>query len=121
VLDLQNEHIRTFGIVNNLASILPLDIKVPNLADPSQHQIILNDMTKKAISAIDEDGASAIMFGCTGFVNFASELEEVLMKQKGVHVPVIDPNCCAISYLSLLVKNRLRQSQITYPFYEFGV
>lgn len=119
VVDLQNEHIRTFGIVNNLASILPLDIKVPNLADPRQHKIILDNLKRKALTAID-DGASVIIFGCTGFVHFARELEEVLMERRGVYIPVVDPNCCALTYLSLLVKNSLRQSQITYPFYESG-
>lgn len=115
VLDLQNEHIRAFGVVNNLASIRPLDIQVPNLADPKQHQAILDDLTKQAMLAIEDDGADSIMFGCTGFIHFASELAANLKKKTGKVVPVMDPNCCAISYLELLVKNKLSQSQITYP------
>lgn len=115
VLDLQNEHIRAFGIVNNLASIRPLDIRVPNLADPNQHKKILDDLTRQAMLAIEQDGADSIMFGCTGFINFARDLEAALKEKIGKVVPVMDPNCCAISYLALLVKNKLSQSQITYP------
>jgi len=115
VIDLQNEHIRAFGIVNNLASIRPLDIKVPNLADPEQHNKILEDITKEALLAIEKDGAGAIMFGCTGFIHFARDLSKVLKKKTGKYIPVLDPNCSAISYLALLVKNKLSQSQLTYP------
>lgn len=115
VMALQVEHTRTFGIADNFASIHPLDIRVPNLADPKEHEKILEDLTKLALQAIQYHGAQAIMFGCTGFVHFAEPLSQRLQKEIGQYVPVMDPNCCAIMYLTLLVKNRLSQSQLTYP------
>ncbi len=115
VMALQVEHVRTFGILDNFASIHPLDIKVPNLADPKEHEIILEDLTKLALEAINQHGAEALMFGCTGFVHFASDLSLRLKEKIGRYVPVMDPNCCAITYLALLVKNQLAQSQLAYP------
>ena len=115
VVDLQNEHIRAFGIINNLASIRPLSVRVPDLVDPDRHQQILDDLIKESIHAIKEDGAGAITFGCTGFIHYADELAASLQQKTGKSIPVMDPNQVALSYLALLVKNKLSQSQITYP------
>lgn len=115
VKDLQDEHIRAFGISENLASIRTLDIQVPNLEDPAQHDAILRDLAKESLIAVEQQGAGAIMFGCTGFTDFAQELSDLLREETGLYIPVMDPNCCAITYLSMLVTNNLSQSQVTYP------
>jgi len=115
VVGLQNEHIREFGITDNLASIRPLSIRVPGLVDSEQHKIILNALIRESLCAISNDGADAIIFGCTGFINYAIELAENLRRILCKSIPVLDPNCTAICYLDLLVRNRLSQSQIIYP------
>ena len=115
VEEMQSEHTRNFGISENLASVRPLNIIVPNLAEDDARQLILEHLYQEALKAIELDGANALIFGCTGFVRFAQPLAAMLEDKLGKKIPVLDPNCCAISYLALLVKNNLSQSQLTYP------
>lgn len=122
VVDLQNEHIRAFGITENLASILPLNKSVNELKNPTPDGEIriLSELFELACTAIERDGADSIMFGCTGFTNFAVPLSEQLSAKYEQNVPVMDPNCCAIGYLIMLVKNGLSQSGLSYPYKGLG-
>lgn len=122
VAALQQEHVRTFGITDNFASIHTLPkTDVPNIADPNYFDDVLKTLVKLGMKAVEQHGAEAIMFGCTGFFNYAQplshKLTKKLSKKRGEksYIPVMDANCCALSYLMMLVKNRLSQSQITYP------
>ncbi|WP_315983665.1 hypothetical protein [Aliamphritea spongicola] len=72
-------------------------------------------LVEYGLKAIREYGAEAITFGCTGFVAYADYLSDALQEILGSYIPVMDPNRCAINYLELLVRNRLSQSQKTYP------
>lgn len=120
VVDLQNEHVRAFGVTENLASILPLNKNVNELKEPSleAEAKILEELFELACQAIDQDGADSIMFGCTGFTHFSAPLHELLMAKYKQNVPVMDPNCCAIGYLIMLVENNLYQSGLSYPYQE---
>ncbi len=118
VVDLQNEHIRAFGVTENLASILPLNKSVDELKNPTPEgeSRILTELFELACKAVEQDGAGSIMFGCTGFTDFAAPLNELLSAKFKQNVPVMDPNCCAIGYLIMLVQNRLSQSGLSYPY-----
>lgn len=118
VLDLQNEHIRAFGTTENLASIIALDVDVNALKNPTpaNKAKVLESLFDGACTAITRDGADCLMFGCTGFTDFAQALSDRLTVHFGAYVPVMDPNCCAIGYLIMLVQNRLSQSGISYPY-----
>ncbi len=111
VKDLQDEHVRAFGTNLNLASIRPLDQRVPDLSNPK----IIKAVEQEAYLAVTEDGADAIIFGCTGFIDVAAPVSDHLHQKLGKYIPVIDPNHAAISYLELLIRNRLSQSRSTYP------
>jgi len=123
VVDLQNEHIREFGVTENLASILPLNKSVNELKNPTAEgkRKILSELFELACKAVEEHGADCIMFGCTGFTDFAEPLNTLLYTRYGQNIPVMDPNCCAISYLIMLVKNKLSQSGISYPYQELPI
>ncbi|WP_261840776.1 aspartate/glutamate racemase family protein [Aliamphritea ceti] len=110
--DMQREHARMFGIDNNLATVLALPLGVYDLADDT---VIKQMLVEYAVRAVREFGAEAITFGCTGFVAYAEHLANSLQKLVGSYIPVMDPNRCAINYLELLVRNKLSQSQKTYP------
>ncbi|MBN3561108.1 aspartate/glutamate racemase family protein [Aliamphritea spongicola] len=110
--DMQREHARMFGIDNNLATVLPLPLGVYDLTDEAEIRQLL---VEYGLKAIREYGAEAITFGCTGFVAYADYLSDALQEILGSYIPVMDPNRCAINYLELLVRNRLSQSQKTYP------
>lgn len=110
--DLQNEHVRAFGIQGNLATISALDLGVYDLDNKER---VFDLLVSHALRAIKSNGAESIIFGCTGFVGYAEPLSRVLSEELSCYIPVIDPNHCAIKYLELLVLNKLRQSQISYP------
>ena len=111
VRDLQEEHVRAFGISQNLASIRPLDKNVSDLSNPA----IIDAVTLEAERAVEADQADCIMFGCTGFINVARAVSDNLVTRFGKSIPVIDPNHAAISYLLMLIRNGLSQSRCTYP------
>ncbi|WP_076586818.1 DUF917 family protein [Vibrio ostreicida] len=118
VVDLQNEHVRAFGVTQNLASILPLQKSVNELKNPNDanKQLILVELFELASQAIQQDGADSFMFGCTGFTDFATPLSTLLSERFEQNIPVMDPNCCAIGYLIMLIKNNLSQSGLSYPY-----
>jgi Asp/Glu/hydantoin racemase len=66
----------------------------------------------KAMEAI-EKGAQSIILGCTGFIGIAEPVAE-LLKDKGYDIPVIDPNRTGITFIIMLVRNKLLQSRLTY-------
>jgi len=110
VADMQREHTHTFGISSRLASVRVVDIPVTSLNNES---ITANKVYNESLKAIDEDGARAIILGCTGFVEVASIVQKRL-SELGKEIPVIDPNRTAIGYLILLIRNNLSQSRLTY-------
>ena len=71
-------------------------------------------LTEQALLAIEEDGADAIIFGCTGMLGCAEAVREGLLA-KGYDVPVIDPVPYAIGLAATLVEAGLSHSRITYP------
>lgn len=109
VVAMQEEHFRNFGILNNLACILPIDVPVKEL---SNQKVIISKVYDKAMEAI-EKGAQSIILGCTGFIEIAAPVSK-LLKSKGYNIPVIDPNQAGITFTIMLVRNKLMQSRLTY-------
>lgn len=63
--------------------------------------------------AIQNDGAQAIVLGCTGMVDVVNAVSSEL-KKIGLPAPVIDPSYAAITLLQSLVRCGLSQSRLTY-------
>jgi len=112
VEDLQIDHVRDFGIINNFASIRVVNIPVGSLSSTEQ---TIAKVYEESIKAIEEDGADSIILGCTGFIGVAKPVQELLLNY-GKPAPVLDPNQLSISYLELLVRNKLMQSRLTYVY-----
>jgi allantoin racemase len=110
VLPLITDLARKLGIESNIASARDIDTPVLELQDKQLMQDRLLNQIERAVS---EDGAEAIVLGCTGMLGLAGTLAEK-MAAKGVPVPVIDPTASAIGYLELLIRNGLKQSPLTY-------
>lgn len=110
VVAMQREHIRSFGIEPNFASIRTIDLPVAELSDRDK---VVAAVHRTALSAIEQDGAEAIILGCTGFVGVAKRVAELLAAD-GLPAPVLDPNQVGISFLTMLIRNRLSQSRLTY-------
>jgi Asp/Glu/hydantoin racemase len=117
IADYQIEHIRAFGIEPNFASIratkIPVNVLAGMYTDSLYKGEVIQKVTDESLKAIKEDGADAIIFGCTGFVDIADQVAENL-KSEGYNIPVLDPNKVAINFLYTIVSNKLMQSRLTY-------
>lgn len=101
-----------YGLSQKYASFQSIDVPVLELA----HDIdALNvALSEKAIVSIEEDGADAIILGCTGFLGCASAMQKTLL-EAGYDVPVIDPIPAAVHMAEALIKAGLTHSKVSYP------
>jgi allantoin racemase len=104
--------IGSYGLDQKYVSFQSIDIPVLELT----HDIdALNGaLSAKAIASIEEDGADAIILGCTGFLGCAAAMKATLM-EAGYDVPVIDPIPAAVHMAEALVKAGLSHSKVSYP------
>ncbi len=108
---MQLEHIKTFGLEQNFASIRPINCPVDQLEDTEK---VAELVFLECIKAIENDGAQSFILGCTGFIGIAEKVNKMLILKYDGLIPVIDPNRAALNYLVLLVRNKLIQSRICY-------
>ena len=109
IVAMQEEHFRNFGILPNLACIIPTGLGVQELIN---RDLAIQTVYDKALEAI-ELGAQSIILGCTGFIDIARPVAKML-KAAGYDIPVTDPNHMAFTFLVALVRNKLMQSRLTY-------
>ena len=102
---------RKLGLIENLASVRAVDIPVLSLEDS---ELLKNRLLEQAELAVREDGAEAIVLGCTGMLGLAQSLMREL-GQSGLPVPVVDPTAAAIGYLQMLIRAGLAHSKRAYP------
>ncbi|WP_320197891.1 aspartate/glutamate racemase family protein [Agrobacterium sp. rho-13.3] len=100
------------GLSTKLASVRSVDI--PVLALEEDLEETLRRLIEEGRKAVEEDGAEALVFGCTGLMGCAAGLRAGLLAQ-GIDVPVIDPIPTAIFIAAGLVRAGLSQSKTTYP------
>ena len=98
---------RKLGIENNIASIRHIDT---SFSDLQNEKIIEERLLIQINRAVDEDGAEAIVLGCTGFGHIAQTLAKK-MASEGEQVSVISPTACAIGFLELLIRSGVLNSQ----------
>jgi len=98
------------GLGSKLASVRFINIPVLDLADVKK---LIDALVDESIKAIEEDGAHAIVLGCTGMLGVADDLSNAL-KKKGYEIPVIYPVAVAVKYLETLISLNLAQSKRTY-------
>ncbi|WP_408283263.1 aspartate/glutamate racemase family protein [Paraburkholderia aspalathi] len=110
-LAMQRGHPQTYGIQDSFASIRAINCPVTQLDDVD---VVVIRTFEAALKAIKKDGAQSILLGCTGFVDVASRVSQLLTKELGAYVPVIDPNQAGFSFLVSLVRMQVRPSRLTY-------
>ena len=111
VVDMQMEHIYSHALTDRFASVRVAHAPVSELLDNSQ--ATLDRVFQEAQTAIETDGAQALILGCTGFIGIADQVRKRLLA-KNIDVPVLDPNRVAMSFLQHMVLNGLYQSKRTY-------
>lgn len=83
------KNVMLYGLTSKLASILPLNIPVPDITSGLLGEN-LDLIVKKINFAIENNGAEVIMIACTGSIGLAMTLQE------SVRIPVVDP--CIVPY-----------------------
>lgn len=100
------------GLSTRLASVRSVEVPVLELETDLAATARL--LIEEGRRAVEEDGAQALLFGCTGLMGCAAGLRDGLLAQ-GIDVPVIDPIPTAVSIAAGLVRAGLSQSKTTYP------
>lgn len=99
--------VRDYGFESKLASIRAVEIPVLELEEKKAE--VKTRLLSESKKALEEDGAGAIILGCTGMVGMAREL------QKSLEVPVIDPAVASLKMTEILVDMKIAQSKHEYP------
>jgi len=122
----QEENIQKYGLTSRLASIRTVKFAIPleeilalgsKRPLPKEVQELVAMTVVEATKAVEEDDATAIIFGCGGFLWLEDEVENQLRK-KGVNVLIINPLALTIEVARLLVKLGLSHSVLAYPYLE---
>lgn len=93
-----------------IACVRSVDIPVLSLCE---HDKLCHGLFAESIKAIREDGAQAIVLGCTAMVDVAENVQARL-HEAGYLIPVLEAAQSAAMLLELTVKMGLKQSRITY-------
>jgi allantoin racemase len=110
VVPMLRELARRLGVESNIASVRDIDTPVLELQDKGAFQKRLLEQIEKAV---DQDGAEAVVLGCTGMIGVARWLQGE-MAGAGKPVPVIDPTAAALGYLQMLIRGGLAHSKTCY-------
>jgi len=107
--------IGSYGLTSSYAGFEAVNVPVLDIC----HDIdkLGGLLAEKAIKTVRENHAGAIVLGCTGFMGLAEVISEAL-KDKGLHVPVIDAIPLTIRMADTLVKTGLSHSKFIYPLPE---
>ncbi len=81
------------GTIQNLASLITINIPVLALEQEPEKSIMA--IAKASEKAVRQDGAGAIVLGCTGMSSLTDGVKEQL-KAKGINAPVIEPLRAAV-------------------------
>jgi allantoin racemase len=104
--------VRLYGLKDRLASTRPVSIPVLELDNDVDR--LFEALAEESAKAILDDGAHAIVFGCTGMTGLAARVQDMLAG-RGCDVPVIDPPPVALKMAETLVELGLAHSKLSYP------
>jgi allantoin racemase len=104
---------RLYGLSDHLASVRAINVPVLQLKQ-NQTQVV-EALVHESMHALSNDGACAIILGCTGMAGMAQAVREQLL-QLGYDVPVIDPTITTIKMVPAFVSTGLKHSKLAYPF-----
>ncbi|MEZ5666819.1 MAG: aspartate/glutamate racemase family protein [Alphaproteobacteria bacterium] len=102
---------KLYGCWDKYASTRAVDI--PVLALEGDLGITKRTLTEQALLAVEQDGADAIIFGCTGMLGCAEAVRDGLLA-RGYDIPVIDPVPAAVRLASALIDMGISHSRVAY-------
>ena len=98
------------GLEKRVVCVRTLDLPVLELQDREKLMANLYTECKKAI---EEDGVSVLVMGCTGIIGITDEMRGRLLAD-GYDVPVLEAAQCAMMLTELYARMGLYQSRQTY-------
>ena len=110
VVPMINGAIARAGLERRVVSVRTLDLPVLELQDRDKLMANLYTECKKAVQ---EDGVSVLIMGCTGIIGVTEEMTARL-KADGYEVPVLEAAQCAVTLTELYARMGLFQSRQTY-------
>ncbi|MFN8592253.1 MAG: aspartate/glutamate racemase family protein [Thermomicrobiales bacterium] len=106
-------HARLYGVQDKLASVRAVEIPVLALEDDRDRLVQM--LADEAQLAVEQDGAHVMIFGCTGMIGTAQEVEAELARRGYPDVPVLDSMVIAVKLAETFVDLGLRHSKMTWP------
>lgn len=103
---------RRYAVTDRVRSIRTVDIPVLDLAGDTH---LRTSLINESVRAIEDDGAHAIVLGCTGMRGMAAEIEEHLAGLGHPGIPVVDPVAAAFTVAESLASLGLSPSKRSYP------
>jgi allantoin racemase len=100
------------GLLRRIASLRAVNIPVLEM---NNTQRLVDALIEQSALAVREDGAHAIVFGCTGMAGLADAVQSGLEALGISDVPLIDPAIVAVKVAEALVDLGLSHSKKTYP------
>lgn len=110
VVPMIRAHIASAGLEKRVISLRTLDMPVLELAD---HDKLMENLYVECKKAVEEDGVSVLVMGCTGIVGVNDEMMGRL-RADGYDVPVLEAAQCAVALTELYARMGLYQSRQTY-------
>jgi allantoin racemase len=104
---------RVYGLESKLCSVRSVNIPVLELEEDQDR--LISALVEESIKAVEEDGAHAIVFGCTGMKGCAAGLKVGLEALGYENIPVIDPVIAAFKLAEAVVDLGVSHSKRTYP------
>lgn len=101
-----------YGMKDRLASVR--SIRLPVLDLKGHREEALERLVDQSRRAVQSDGASVVVLGCTGVAGMARAIQ-LGLKRHGCEVPVIDPGVVAIEEAASLVSAGLTHSHVAFP------
>lgn len=102
---------KVYGTSSKLVSVRVINIPVLELE--SAPEKLTQELAKASLAAVENDGAHAIVLGCTGFLGCAEAIDTAL-KAKGYNLPVIDPIPATVCIAAGIVRAGLTHSKRTF-------
>ncbi len=110
VVPMINAAIIRAGLERRVTSVRTLNIPVIELQDREK---LIKNLYAESKKAIEEDGVSVLVMGCTGIIGVTDEMTSRL-KADGYDVPVLEAAQCAMTLTELYARMGLYQSRQTY-------
>lgn len=111
VVGMFDDLIRRYGMIDRVRSLRTVSIPPLELELGARLERALREQAELAY----DDGAHAIVFGCTGMRGWARMLEDHIAASGRVRIPVIDPVAVAVKTAESLAQLHLAPSRRSYP------